>query len=275
MLKRKIFIIAVVILLFIFAILWQLLYSFLPPKYPSLNQQIYTGQPIKYGEKVFVPILAFHHISNPPKFLDRFAKGFFIDTEKLESIIQNLLRAGYKPVFVSEIVEDLQKGIAPPDKIIALTFDDGDEDFYTNAWPILAKYNVKSSIYVITGAHSKGFLTTNQILELDKSGLVEIGSHTVSHPFLTRISAKEQYRQLKESKDYLEKLLNKKVDILCYPFGLYNKEVEEIAKEVGYRAGLRYNYSVWQDPTNLFEMSRLGVLPYVDILKLLEKMKKE
>ncbi|MDD5341241.1 MAG: polysaccharide deacetylase family protein [Patescibacteria group bacterium] len=235
-----------------------------------------TEEPQKnpLGKKVFAPILAFHHIATPPASVNNLDKNYFVDAAKLESIIQELESKSYQFVFVSQIVDYLERGLVPPQNIIALTFDDGDEDFYVNAWPILKRYNIKSSIYLMTGAHTAKYLSAEQILELDKSGLVEVGSHTVNHPFLTHIPKEVVIKQLKDSKDYLEKLLNKKVEIVCYPFGLTNKEIEAVAREVGYRAGLKYNYNFWQDPNNLMEMSRLGVMPNADIMKLLEKMRK-
>ncbi len=272
--KYKILFIIFAFLFLTSAIIWQMFY-YIPQKNIAIKSEGQQKQTIELGDRVFAPILVFHHIKTPSRFLGKLANNFFIDTESFEKIIQVLLKNSYQPVFVSEMATYLKSGEKLPDNLIAITFDDGSEDFYTNAYPILAKYNVKSSVYPIVGAHTDNFLTAEQIVELDKGGLVEFGSHTWSHQYITRLKKEDQYRELKSGKDYLEKLLNKKIETLCYPFGLYDKELEQMALDMGYKIGLKYNYSFWQDQNNLMEMSRLGIMPNVDVIKLLDKMRKE
>ncbi|MCX6745796.1 MAG: polysaccharide deacetylase family protein [Candidatus Parcubacteria bacterium] len=137
---------------------------------------------VSAGEKVFIPILNFHHIDKAPANLSNFNKGFFIEPDKFETILNDLIKNDYRPVFMSEIVQDLEAKRLPKEKIMAITFDDGNEDFYTKAWPILQNLKIKSNMYIMTGVRGKNWVTPEQIIELDKSGLVEIGSHTVWHP---------------------------------------------------------------------------------------------
>ncbi len=229
---------------------------------------------ISPGERAFVPILNFHHIAKAPEDADKITKSFYVEPQKFEEIIKGLIDEGYEGIFASEAVKYLQERKLPQNKIVAITFDDGNEDFYTNAWPILQKYNVKSSMYIMTGVRGADWLTEDQIKELDKSGLVEFGSHTVWHPKLTKISADEINRELVDSKEYLEKLLNKKVEILCYPFGIYNDEVKAKAQEAGYLAGLTFDQDAWQDPEDLFALTRISVYPELNVLKFLEKLQK-
>jgi peptidoglycan/xylan/chitin deacetylase (PgdA/CDA1 family) len=272
--KYKILFIIFAFLFLTPAIIWQMFY-YIPQKNIAIKSEGQQKQSIELGDRVFAPILVFHHIKTPSRFLGKLAKNFFIDSDQFEKILQDLLKNNYQVVFVSEMADYIRKGDKLPTNIIAITFDDGSEDFYTNAYPILAKYNIKSSVYPIVGAHTENFLSAEQIIELDKSGLVEFGSHTWSHQYLTRLKKEDQHRELKSGKDYLEKLLNKKIETLCYPFGLYDKELEQMAMGLGFTIGLKYNYSFWQAPANLMEMSRLGVMPGVDVIKLLDKMKKE
>ncbi|MCX6743084.1 MAG: polysaccharide deacetylase family protein, partial [Candidatus Parcubacteria bacterium] len=170
---------------------------------------------IQVGQKVFIPILNFHHIDKAPANLSNFDKGFYIEPAKFEDILNRLIAADYRPVFTSEIVKYLGDKKLPQEKIMAITFDDGNEDFYTQAWPILQKLKIKSNVYIMTGVKGKSWLTTEQIVELDKSGLVEIGSHTVWHPYLKRVSKERQWQELNDSKIYLDKLLNKSINIIC------------------------------------------------------------
>jgi len=225
------------------------------------------------GEKVFLPILNFHHIDKAPVNLSNFDKGFYIEPDKFEAILNDLIKNDYRPVFMSEIVSDLKVQKLPKEKIMAITFDDGNEDYYTKAWPILQKLKIKSNMYVMTGVRGSSWLTPDQIVELDKSGLVEIGSHTVWHPYLKRVTKERQWQELNDSKIYLDKLLNKSINIICYPFGMYNQQIEDLAKQAGYEAGLTFDQDAWQPTGNLFELKRISVYPGLDVIKFLDKLK--
>ena len=232
-------------------------------------------QKISADEKVFIPILNFHHIDRAPLNLSKIDKSFYIEPEKFEAVLKDLIINNYRPVFVSEIVKYLKADELPQEKIMAITFDDGNEDFYTQAWPILQKLKIKSNMYVMTGVRGANWLTPEQIIELDKSGLVEIGSHTVWHPYLTRISKIEQLRELKDSKEFLDKLLNKNINVICYPFGLFNQQVEGLAQEVGYNAGLTFDQEAWQKSDDLMGLKRISVYPGLEVIKFLDKLKNE
>ncbi len=230
---------------------------------------------IKVGEAVFLPILDFHHIGDAPANADKITKSYYLTSEQFENNIKALIDNDYRPVFVSEIVDYLSRGVLPDEKIMAITFDDGNEDFYTNAWPILQKYQVKSSMYIMTGVGGSHYLNKDQIIELDKSGLIEFGSHTIYHPKLTQISTTEALKELINSRKYLEDLLDKKINVICYPFGLYNQQIEDLARQAGYQAGLTYDQDAWQNPTDLMALKRISVYPELNIIKFLAKLKKE
>jgi peptidoglycan/xylan/chitin deacetylase (PgdA/CDA1 family) len=245
----------------------------------GINGQDEQGQEvfdrILDGERAFLPILNFHHIGIAPAKSSAVSKSFYIESDKFEAMIKGLLDEGYQSVFVSEAVDYLQQKQLPKQKIMSISFDDGNEDFYTNAWPILQKLNVKASMYLMTGVRGKDWLTVDQILELNDTGLVEFGSHTVWHPKLTKISAEEQAKELTDSKEFLEKLLNKKSNILAYPFGLYNEEIKAQTKTAGYAAGLTFDQDAWQDPDDLFALTRISVYPELNVSKFLEKLKNQ
>ena len=228
---------------------------------------------VSAGEKVFIPILNFHHIDKAPANLSKFDQGFYIEPDKFATILNDLINNDYRPVFMSEIVGDLEAKKLSKEKIMAITFDDGNEDFYTKAWPILQKLKIKSNVYVMTGVRGANWLTPEQMIELDKSGLVEIGSHTVWHPYLKKVSKERQWQELIDSKKFLDKLLNKSINVICYPFGMYNQQIEDLAKQAGYEAGLTFDQDAWQPADNLLELKRISVYPGLDVIKFLEKLK--
>lgn len=124
-------------------------------------------------------------------------------------------------------------------KDIHLTFDDGYVDNFNVLFPILQEFNYKATIFITTGFLGKEFkyglslMTESQIIELSKSDLITIASHTVTHPKLDTLTYKEQYMEIANSKKYLENLIGKEVNIFAPPFGRYNDDTIKILKELG------------------------------------------
>jgi peptidoglycan/xylan/chitin deacetylase (PgdA/CDA1 family) len=236
-------------------------------EFSEINYQKITDQ------NIFVPILNFHHIDEAPTGVSSITKTYYIEPAYFENIIIDLISADYEFVFVSEIIDYIKQGQLPAKQILAITFDDGNKNFYTNAWPILQQYKVKSSVYVMTGVGGDNYLNDQEIVELADSGLVEIGSHTIWHPKLTQISADERLKELEISKDDLDTLLDKEINVIAYPFGLYNDDIKSLAQAVGYEAGLTFDQDAWQKVDDLMELKRISVYPNLNVIKFLNKLK--
>jgi len=224
---------------------------------------------VKIEDKFKLPILLFHHIGNDTAGLSDSAKTWYVSVEKFAEILGKIEELGYKPIFLSEFLDYLEVG-EMPEKSLVISFDDGTIDFYTDAWPILKKYNFKSSVNLMTGVRGENYLDKEKILELDKTGLVEFQSHTVYHAYLTMVGEEELLGELQKSKKYIEDLLNKKTEIIAYPFGLYNEAVSLKAKDLGYKLGLTIKSGVWQDKNNLMEMKRNIITENTEIIKILD-----
>ena len=127
------------------------------------------------------------------------------------------------------------KNTPVPEKSVVLTFDDGYENNYTAMFPLLKKYNFKATIFVITANIDKEprSMTSKQLLEMEKYG-VDIESHTVNHEHLKTLTKNKQLETLTQSKKDLEKILNKQINFIAYPYGEYNKDTLLAAKEAGY-----------------------------------------
>ncbi len=181
-------------------------------------------------------ILMYHQVDDHPPLKQL---RFTVLPSVFEQQVSFLLDRGYTFVTVDKALKLFTASSTPPDKTLVLTFDDGYRSFYTHVFPILKKYNIPATEYVITqdiGKH--GSLTWAMIRELENSGLVEIGSHTVNHVSLKSISAEKQRYQLEQSKTILEKELRVPITTVAYPFGLYNETTKEIAEEAGYRGAV-------------------------------------
>lgn len=153
--------------------------------------------------------------------------SLFVSPSEFEKQIAWLSEAGYTSVFAD-------KYGAYPYKTAAITFDDGYENIYTEAFPILKKYNFKATVFLITSP-AGGHLTDEEIKEMTASGLVSFGSHTDTHRDLTALSDTELKEELSSSKAKIEKLTGKKTTALSYPYGAYDERVIAAAKKCGYK----------------------------------------
>lgn len=170
-----------------------------------------------------VPILCYHGILDEPWGIS----SLFVRVQDFERQMQYLKEQGYTTLFVSEI-----KNANQYEKPIIITFDDGYLDVYTNAFPILKKYNLKANVYMISGwINGDVYMTSEMTKEMSASPLIEIGSHTVTHKALATLSTEEIEYELRESKKALEELLEKKINVVAYPTGSYNQTVIDIARQ--------------------------------------------
>jgi len=189
-----------------------------------------------------VPCFMYHAVSNDTWGIDE----LFVMPERMEQQLQYLTENGYDPIFFEDLyhVEDY-------DKPVLLTFDDGYEDNYIELFPLLQKYNVKATIFIITGyMNQPKYLTDAQILEMANSGLVSIQSHTFSHPNLDELNYEEQRAQLADSKLHVTRLTKREPYVLCYPTGKYDSNTLS-ALEGLYAFGIKMRgglYNTKDDP---------------------------
>ena len=180
------------------------------------------------GSAVKIPILMYHYIRdfNDPN--DKIGINLSVSPSNFSNELDKIQKAGYETITFRDI---LSKSI--PAKPIILTFDDGYEDFYQNALPVLKSHQMKAVSFVIFEKQGGDYMTANQIKELESDG-VEVGSHTLSHPDLTTVSQDKAKTEIGESKTKLENLIGKTIISFCYPSGKVNDAVEKITKDDGY-----------------------------------------
>ena len=168
--------------------------------------------------------------------------------EDFDAQMKFLVDNGYNFITPSELLDSWDNGSSLPVKPIIITFDDGYIDTYKNVYPILQKYNAKITLFVITDYLNlyPNYLTWHQARELQASGLVDIQSHTLSHFSLIdpRLSNQELRNQIYGSKQSIEWYLKKPAEYIAYPGGKYTIEVEELTKEIGYRAAFTADYGL-------------------------------
>ena len=221
-----------------------------PNQSKSKQQQAQTSQSKTtakwktYDDPVQIPILMYHavHVMDPSEASNA---NLIVDPDLFEAQIKALAKAGYYFLTPEEAYKAFTENALPAKKVVWLTFDDGNEDFYTIAYPILKKYKAKATNNIITGFVKKGNagnLTVKQMKEMMAHGM-SFQSHTVNHPDLSTTDKATQ-----------------KVNTIAYPSGRYNQTTLDLAKKT-YKLGLTTNEGLASAKDGLLSLNRVRILP--------------
>jgi peptidoglycan/xylan/chitin deacetylase (PgdA/CDA1 family) len=184
--------------------------------------------PLAVATNYDIPILMYHYIRNVEDQNDKLGISLSVTPEKFASQLDSIASKGYTTL----TFEDIQKGKTAVKPII-LTFDDGYKDFYTQAYPELKKRNMVAVSYIIADKNNSQYMSGAEIKELSLNN-IEIGSHTLSHPDLSKVSITQATSEIVKSKEKIENVIGKKVISFCYPSGKYNDEVVDAVKNANY-----------------------------------------
>ncbi len=236
-----------------------------------------------------VPVFMYHHISPHKGDMVTVAPDVF------EGQMRFLAESGYKTLSAEEIVSHADGKSAVGGKAVAITFDDGYLDNYAHAFPILKKYNIKTTIFIVTDwveaasnkvrsqksevrsdtvitpsheecknliassqAH-KAVINWDMIKEMQKSGLTDFYSHTMSHRKCAELSYEDLRKELNNSKTVIEEKLRKPCPYLCWPKGSYNDLSVKAAQDVGYTALFTTKKGVVKKGSDRFSIERIAV----------------
>lgn len=196
---------------------------------------IFTGTYAGADNKKAVAIM-YHDVTENPFLYSQYS----VSRDSLEEDIKEFLKNGYTFLKASQMTESFIDGRAE-DKFVALTFDDGYESFYTEIFPLLKKYNVPASFYILTSETDKyNHLSKSQLKALAESDLVELGAHShyvhklgrdgIMQLYSGEASKWDAYEDYKMSIELLEGIIGKKVTSIAYPNGIYTDDIDWILK---------------------------------------------
>lgn len=216
----------------------------------------YITRSFEITPDVNVPILEYHAVGDDCWGYEE----LFARPDRLEELFGFLNDNGYDPIWFEDLAH-----LQDYDKPVMLTFDDGYDDNYTILFPLLKKYNIKATVFVITadicGNHK---LTADQIREMSDSGLVSIQSHTNSHTDLNALSAEEQELEFSESKKILTRITGKIPYVLCYPTGRYDNNTLTLARKY-YTFGVKMVGGLYNTSDDPFLVNRYYISRYADL----------
>jgi peptidoglycan/xylan/chitin deacetylase (PgdA/CDA1 family) len=169
-----------------------------------------------------------------------------IRPSEFEGQIKFLRENGYNIVPLRDIVNFMTgRGTLPP-RAVAITSDDGHRSVFTYMRPIVERYRIPVTLFIYPSAISNASyaMTWEQLKELQATGLFQIQSHTYWHPNFNkdkrRLSPADYQKfvdmQMAKSKQVLERRMGAHVDLLAWPFGIYNDQLIAAARKAGYVA---------------------------------------
>jgi peptidoglycan/xylan/chitin deacetylase (PgdA/CDA1 family) len=170
-----------------------------------------------------------------------------VKTDEFEAQLKSIKSLGYTVIPLKDLLRKLKgEAVVLPERAVVLTADDGHRSVYTDMFPLIQRYGVPVTLFIYPSAISNApyALTWQQLAEMKKSGLVDVQSHTYWHPNFRverkRLSpdAFEKFlrKQLVFSKQALESHLGGTVDLLAWPYGIYDPELMSAAAKAGYVA---------------------------------------
>lgn len=217
------------------------------------KDRVFKEGSLIYNDKG-IPVLMYHSIDYEKN------NELRIPKEQFRGQMQYLKDNGYTTLTLNELYSFFENNMPVPDKSVVLTFDDGYADNYKNAFPIIKEFGFKATVFMITDTVDKNgaYLNSTQLKEMNAYGF-DVESHTLDHEELNKQSYAQQLNELKKSKLFLEKLLNKQVSYIAYPVGKYNKETVKAAKESGYKMAFTTN-GTWSDKTDgIYTLDRVYI----------------
>ena len=200
-----------------------------------------------------VPILNYHMVN------DKVFSPLAMTTKDFDRQMKYLHDNGYHTITLDELYGYIHDGKALPDKPILITFDDGSVDNYTNAWPILKKYGMKATLFMIADSiGAPRFVNAEQLREMNAGGF-DVQSHTYSHKDMRKLTYAQVQTELTKSKTILSTLLHKPINYIAYPCGFTNSTVEAETKAAGYRLAVIVTAGNASPDKNPYALPRLAV----------------
>jgi peptidoglycan/xylan/chitin deacetylase (PgdA/CDA1 family) len=234
----------------------------------SVPAQFHTLSPFLEMFQTGVPILMYHKIGRRPYRVR--LKGLYVRQERFVQQLEELQQAGFKSCPPAE-ANLKANGNGTPDRRVVFSFDDGFRNVFENALAPLAEKKFQAIQFLVAncigkknewdlrdGEAEEPLMDAAQIREWLAAGH-RIGSHSVTHPRLTRLSLRDAQEEILSSRKKLEDTFGVAVEDFCYPYGDWNEAVRDLVLEAGYKTACTTEFGVNEPGTSPVELRRITV----------------
>lgn len=205
----------------------------------------------------------YHRVADTPHRNDPY--GLCMPPDRFEAQMKALKQAGYRCLSLSEVLACYQGQMRPPRRAFAITFDDGYEDNFQTAWPVLRACGFTATIFLVVerlgrmtdwpgqdGPYAAPLMTLEQARQMQAGGIT-MGSHTLTHASLVDIPPQEARRQIARSRQVLAERLGQPVHFFSYPYDRLNPDIIEMVGDSGY-LGACGNSALPPGPFNMWRV---------------------
>lgn len=204
--------------------------------------------------RYIVPILTYHSIGYEKN-------NLFVNPENFAKQMEYIKKKGYEVITLDELVKSIQTKKRFKGNKAVITFDDGYQDNFEYAYPVLKKFGFPATIFLVTDLISKNpdFLSWDEVRAMSKNN-ISFGGHTKTHFYLGIVKDyKIAQEQIAGSKKAIEQEIRAPAEYFCYPVGGFNERVKEIVKEAGYKGACTTNRGFARFNSDVYEIKRIKV----------------
>ena len=217
-----------------------------------------------------IPVLMYHRITNERAATS--SHGIWVTAVQFRTQLHSLRKRGFEAITFRDYDRFLQGQGQLPRRPIILTFDDGYEDNYTIAFPLLRDFGCRAVIFAVTDTKRRtnfwdpdqpraALLTQEHMREMNRFG-IEIGSHTVTHLRLPDTALEAVRSELSKSKDTLQQILGSEVISFAYPYGAVQPAMKILIEEAGYKFAVAADSGPLSFSQDFLEIRRTQVFPW-------------
>jgi peptidoglycan/xylan/chitin deacetylase (PgdA/CDA1 family) len=221
--------------------------------------------PVSVGT-LTVPVLMYHYISPVPRdeIGNKLSHSLRLSPHLFAEQLDLLVQQGYHTVTTPQLWAALNGTARLPAKPIVLTFDDGYDDAYTNASPLLRERGLVGTFFVTVNlVGNPGYMNWDQVRTLAKSGM-DVQSHAMDHISMAKLTGGALFAQLAESRRILSERTGTDVRFLAYPCGEFNDATRTVAASVGYYAAFAKDGGARQSQDWAYALRRTRITGTLD-----------
>lgn len=211
------------------------------------------------ADQAHVPIIMYHHIGEPPPGADPIRLDLTVRTAEFAEQLDWLAKNGYETISLDDLLQSMAQRASLPRRPIILTFDDGYDDNYTIAYPMLKKHGFSATFFIITDVVGhREYMSWEQIVDMSKNGM-SIQSHSRTHIDQEVAGPEDNAWQIAGSRAKLEEKVGRPVRYFCYPAGRYGPQTIAALQASGYLAAVTTRYGATQRAAAPFELPRVRI----------------
>lgn len=243
-----------------------------------LNSSIF-GKVENQNNDFSFSVLCYHNVK------EIITNEYDVSLDNFDRQMKYLFENHFTSLFATEVVELLKGNVQKENpeflkknsKLIALTFDDGNDGVHLLADKVLSKYGLKATLYIYPSIifqkeerKYKHYMTFNQMKELLKTANYEIGCHSYYHPYMTKEDENGLILNTIKAKETLTKQIGIEPKTFAYPFGLYNDQVIKYVKNAGFIGAFTIDKKYITRKTELYKIPRFMITNCTSFEKFVE-----